>query len=89
MLLSDRHAWEYAISTFLNDLSKDDQNERIGISDIRNMLEIQKLIKELKYRDAYDLCEKYLRLALSDSAKAKFIATLIEISKDMRDDTKA
>ena len=80
---------KHDISTFLNDLSKDDQNEQIGIFDIRNMLEVQKLIKELKHRDAYELCEKYLRSASSDSAKARFIVTLIEISKDIRDDSKA
>lgn len=67
------------ISSFLNDLSSNDDSE-LPLSDLRNLLEVEDLMLKNNLNGAYDLCESFFYNSQSEIAKSKYVSKLIKIS---------
>lgn len=74
------------ISQFLQDLSKgSDSDTQLGITDMRNFLEIQSLTHKDNFDAAYSLCESYFHSCTCNETKPKYIERLISLSINKED----
>lgn len=76
------------ISDFLNMLSNSDESEGPSLTGLRNLLEIEDLIKKKEYSKAYKLAEEFYYHAEEISDKSRYISMLISIS-DRKNDSSA
>ena len=75
------------ISEFLSALSNSGESDGLSLNELRNLLEIEDLIKKSEFEKAYKLAEEFYYQADETTDKARFISMLISIS-DSKGDTR-
>ncbi len=76
------------ISEFLTNLNNSGESENLSLTDLRNLLEIEDLLKKKEYNKAYKLAEDFYYHAVEVRDKSRYISMLISIS-DKKDDQRA
>ncbi|NNE32458.1 MAG: hypothetical protein HKN40_08825 [Winogradskyella sp.] len=78
------------ISSFFTDLTKDIEGEmNLSLTDLKNLLQVDKLIQNQDLKGAEQLCEDFLNYALSDETKTRYLLKLIYISDKLNDKNKS
>lgn len=78
------------ISEFLTNIDKDENGDSdVGITDLRNLLEVDSIRSKNDIQAAYDLCESFFRAVESEDVKSQYISKLISLSNLKNDKTTA
>jgi hypothetical protein len=73
------------ISDFLSSINSSDEDRNLSLSELRNLLEIEDLLKKEEHHKAFKIAEDLYYSSESDRVKKIYISMLIRISKQ-RDD---
>lgn len=73
------------ISDFLSDLYQSGDSNNLSLTQLRNLLEIEDLIKKSEHNKAYKLAKEFFYQSEENREKARFVSMLISISNRKND----
>ncbi|MCL7943625.1 SIR2 family protein [Marinobacter sp. ATCH36] len=73
------------ISDFLSNLNNSGESDGLSLTELRNLLEIEDLLKKDEYDKAYKLAEDFYYQATESRDKSRYISMLISISDNKGD----
>lgn len=78
------------ISEFLGGIDKDEDSfSGVGITDLRNLLEVDSVKEKNGVQAAYELCESYFNSLANENVKSKYISKLVALSNLNKDSVAA
>lgn len=76
------------LSEFLASINANESSSGLSLSSLRNLIEVEDLLKKLELDKAYELAEEYYYGADDERDKTRYISMLISIS-DRKDDSRS
>jgi len=74
------------ISSFFSELTKDIEGEsKLSLTDLNNLLQVDRLIQNDDLRGAYQLCEDFLNFSKLDETRTRYLRKMIFISEKLND----
>lgn len=77
------------ISGFIKKLSQSDESSRLGISDVRNLLEVEALTESNELSQAIEICNTYYLSASTPVERKIYVSKFIDIYMKLGEDQKA